>query len=62
MDKALLPGSELTANEADSLKLIKHGIPLDDEMRQRLADAQCIARAMGGWALTARGRLWEARS
>ena len=62
METTLLRSSVLNASEVGRLKLIKQGLPLDDEMRERLADAQCIARAIGGWALTVRPRLWEARS
>jgi hypothetical protein len=56
---SIVSGPTLSANEVESLKLVKHGIPLDDEMRQRLADARCIARDIGGWALTKRGTLWD---
>ena len=62
MAKALLRSSASSASEVDPLKFIKCGLPLDDEMRERLADAQRMARAIGGRALTARPRLWEARS
>ena len=61
MDKAsVFPSPMLNTRELEDLKLVKHGIPLDEEMRQRLLDAQCIAHEIGGWALTERGRRWEA--
>ena len=63
MDNGPMVSSPLLGTlELEELKLVKHGIPLDDEMRRRLLDAQCIAREISGWALTPRGRILEALS
>jgi hypothetical protein len=40
--------------------MVKHGIPIADEMRRRLLEERLIIRELGGWALTDKGARLEA--
>jgi hypothetical protein len=49
-----------STNDLSALKMVKHGIPIADEMRRRLLEERLIMRERGGWALTDKGARLEA--